>query len=132
LKPSYRVPVGIAFADVRPEDYDVVILPGGRAPEVIRNDKDVHRIVGHFLESGKPVAAICHGPQILTAMDAVRGRKLSAYPPLQTDIEHAGGQFVDEEVVVDGNIISSRGWPDLSAFMREVVRMVNVRHLITA
>jgi protease I len=131
-KSSYRVPVDLAFSEVRPEDYDVVVLPGGRAPEVIRNNPEVHRIVRHFLDSGKPVAAICHGPLILTAMDAARGRRLSAYPPLKTDIEHAGGTFVDEEVVVDGNIVSSRGWPDLSAFMREVIKLVATKEIVMA
>ncbi len=123
-KPSYRVPVDLTFADVAPESYDAVILPGGRAPEYLRNDAEVQRIVGHFLTAGKPIAAICHGPQVLTALDAVRGRRLTAYPPLQTDITNAGGDFVDEEVVVDGNLITSRGWPDLCAFMRETVKMV--------
>jgi deglycase len=126
-KPSYRVPVDLAFGEVQPEQYDVVILPGGRAPEVIRNDADVQRIVHHFLDAGKPVAAICHGPQVLTAMNEVRGRRLTAYPPLKTDIENAGGHFVDEEVVVDGTLITSRGWPDLSPFMREVVKLVAAR-----
>lgn len=131
-KPSYRVAADLAFSEVRPDQYDVVILPGGRAPEYIRNDADVHRIVRHFLDADKPVAAICHGPQVLTAMGEARGRRLSAYPPLKTDIENAGGQFVDAEVVVDGNVISSRGWPDLWAFMREVVKMVNARELVRA
>lgn len=126
-KPSYRVSVDLAFSEVDPARYDAVILPGGRAPEFIRNDPDVQRIVRHFLESGKPVAAICHGPQILTAMNEARGRRLAAYPPLSTDIENAGGTFVDEAVVVDGTVISSRGWPDLSEFMRETVRMVSAR-----
>jgi protease I len=131
-KPSYRVPVDLAFSEVRPEEYDVVILPGGRAPEFIRNDADVHRIVRHFLGAGKPVAAICHGPQVLTAMGEARGRRLTAYPPLKTDIENAGGHFEDVEVVVDGNVITSRGWLDLWAFMREVVKMVGARQLVSA
>jgi protease I len=126
-KPSYRVNVDLAFSEVDPARYDAVILPGGRAPEFIRNDPDVQRIVRHFLQTGKTVAAICHGPQVLTAMNEARGRRLAAYPPLKTDIENAGGTFVDEAVVVDGNVVSSRGWPDLSEFMRETVKMVSAR-----
>lgn len=123
-KPGYRVKVDLAFKDVRPEDYDGLILPGGRAPEYIRNNDDCRRILEHFLRENKPIAAICHAALILFAAGAVKGRTLTAYPALKPDIETAGGKFVDKEVVVDSNLVSSRAWPDHPAFMREFLKLV--------
>jgi len=123
-KPGYRVPVDLAFSEVRPEEFDAVVLPGGRAPEYIRDDPHVQRALRHFVDSGKLVGLMCHGTQVATAIRSVQGRRVTGYPPLKTDIENAGGVFVDAEVVIDGNFISSRGWPDLHAFMREVVAVL--------
>ncbi len=123
-KPGYRVNADVAFAAVDPSQYVGVVLPGGRAPEYIRNDASVQTIMRHFLDNQKPVAAICHGALILLVLDAVRERTLTAYPPLQPDIERAGGRFEDREVVVDGNLVSSRAWPDHPAFMREFLRLL--------
>lgn len=123
-KPGYRVKADLSFKDVRPEDYDGLILPGGRAPEYIRNNEDCRRIVEHFIRENKPVAAICHAPLILIAVGAVKGKTLTAYPALRPDIESAGGKFEDKEVVVDGNLVTSRAWPDHPAFMREFLKLV--------
>ncbi|MFQ5710272.1 MAG: DJ-1/PfpI family protein [Candidatus Geothermarchaeales archaeon] len=123
-KLGYRVPADLAFKDVKVEDYDGLVIPGGRAPEYIRNDKDLQNIVKHFLREGKPVAAICHAPLILIALGAVKGRTLTAYPALRVDLEAAGGTYVDKEVVVDGRLITSRAWPDNPAFIREFIKLL--------
>jgi protease I len=130
-KAGYRVPVDLTFDQVDPAAYDVLILPGGRAPAYIRNNPKVKGIVQHFVERSKPIGSICHGMQVLMAADAIRGRSVATYPELITDIEHAGGTFVDGEVVIDGNIVSSRAWPDLPAFMREVLQLATSRQLET-
>lgn len=113
-----------SFKDIKPEDYDGLIIPGGRAPEYIRTYPELGAIVKHFFEARKPVAAICHGPLVLFALapDHVKGRRMTAYWALKADVERAGATFIDEEVVVDGNLITSRAWPDLPAFMREFLK----------
>ncbi len=123
-KPGYRVPADAGFADVQPTEYDALVLPGGRAPEWIRTHGAIGRVVGHFFEARKPVAAICHAGLVLSALGLIRGRTLAAYPALKTDIEQAGATFVDREVVVDGHLVTARAWPDHPAWMREFVRML--------
>lgn len=123
-KPGYRIPADIAFADVRPDDYDGIILSGGRAPEYLRNNKDLQKIVKHFLERRKPIGSLCHGALILAAVDGVRGRTLATLDSLATDVERAGGKFKDHEAVVDGNLVSSRTWMDAPFFMREFLKVL--------
>ncbi len=117
-KPGYRIPADLSFEMVKPEDYSGLVLPGGRAPEYIRNEPHCLQIVAHFLSAKKPVAAICHAAQILIAGNFCKGRVLAAYPALRADVERAGGTFRDAECVVDGNLVSARAWPDHPAFMR--------------
>ena len=114
----------MALSDLDPEDYDALLIPGGRAPEYIRNDEDVKRIVRHFFEEDVPVAAICHAPLILANAGVAEGRSMAAYPALQPDVEVAGGTFVDREAVVDGKLVTSRAWPDHPGFMREFLKML--------
>ncbi len=123
-KLGYRVPADLAFNDVKPEEYVGLVLPGGRAPEWIRNEEGIDAIIRHFFDSHKPVAAICHAGLILAALDLVKGRTLAAYPALKRDIEMAGGTFRDAEVVVDKNLVTARAWPDHPAFMREFMKML--------
>jgi protease I len=123
-KPGYHIPADIGFADVNPGDYDGIILSGGRAPEYLRNDKQLQKIVRHFVDSKKPIAALCHGVLILTAIDALRGRTVATYEALAPDLEIAGGKLEDTEVVVDGNLVSSRTWMDLPFFMREFLKVL--------
>lgn len=123
-KPGYLIPADIGFADVRPEEYDGVILSGGRAPEYLRNDPRLQEIVRHFIESKKPIAALCHGSLILAAVDAVRGRTIATYEALACDMELAGAKFKNAEVVVDGNLVTSRTWMDLPFFMREFLKVL--------
>jgi protease I len=104
-------------SEVKAEDFDALVLPGGVAnPDALRMDKDAVALVRDFVASGRPVAAICHAAWSLVEADVVRGRRLAAWPSLQTDIRNAGGEWVDERVVVDGNLVSSRNPDDLPAF----------------
>jgi protease I len=103
-------------------DYDGLVLPGGVAnPDSLRMDEDAVRFVKSFFESGKPIGVICHGPWTLVEAGALKGRTITSWPSLQTDITNAGGKWVDEEVVVDGGLISSRKPDDLPAFCAKIV-----------
>ena len=103
-------------------DYDGLVLPGGVAnPDVLRADEDAVRFVGEFFDQAKPVAAICHGPWTLVEADVVRGRTLTSWPSLKTDIRNAGGNWVDEQVVVDQGLVTSRNPDDLPAFCDKLV-----------
>ena len=123
-KPGYRLKADLSFEEVNPEEYDGLVIPGGRLPEYIRTYPDVERIVTHFFRARKPVAAICHGPLILTAYGLARGRTMTAYGVLRYDVERAGARYVDKEVVIDRNLVTSRAWPDNPAWMREFIRLV--------
>jgi protease I len=120
-KPGHCWPADVAFAEVDPAEYVAVVIPGGRAPEYIRNDPDAQRIVRHFMTGGAPVAALCHGPLLLAAAGTLQGRRSSAYPALAPDIAAAGGEFVDGAAVVDGQLITGRAWPDNPSWMRAFI-----------
>ena len=108
--------------DVSPSDYDGLVLPGGVAnPDFLRMDKDAVAFVRGFFEQGKPVGVICHGPWTLVEADVLRGRKITSWRSVQTDIRNAGGNWVDEEVVVDEGLVSSRKPDDLPAFCAKIV-----------
>ena len=126
-KPGHSWPADVAFADVDPSDYVAVVVPGGRAPEYIRNDADVQRILKHFAEGDKPIAHLCHGPLALAAADVLRGRRTAAYPALAPDVAAAGAEFVDSEAVVDGVMVSGRAWPDHPAWMREFMSILRAK-----
>jgi protease I len=114
-----------AVADASPEDYDGLVLPGGVAnPDFLRTDEDAVRFVRSFFEAGKPVAAICHAPWTLVEADVVRGRTLTSWPSLRTDIRNAGGEWVDEEVHVDQGLVTSRKPDDLPAFCGKLVEEI--------
>jgi protease I len=131
-KPGYRIPADIAFNDVRPEEYEGIILSGGRAPEYLRNDVQLQAIVKHFVEQKKPIAALCHGSLILAAIDAIRGATIATYEALAPDIEHAGATFKNMPVVVEGNLVTSRTWMDLPYFMREFLNLLQAVKAKTA
>ncbi|MEC0246178.1 type 1 glutamine amidotransferase [Paenibacillus chitinolyticus] len=117
-KAEYTADQGITEA--KPDEYDAVVIPGGSSPEGLRLDADIQTFVKKIDEAGKPVAAICHGPQILISAGLIKGRKLTSYPPLQDDVRNAGGEFADQEVVVDGNLITSRTPKDEPAFIAAI------------
>jgi protease I len=120
-KPGYSWEADVAFADVDPADYVALVIPGGRAPEYIRNDSDAQRIIRHFFDDDKPVAQLCHAPQALAAAGVLQGRRTAAYPELAADVAAAGATFEDAAGVVDGQMVSARAWPDhpewMAAFM---------------
>lgn len=119
------VDVDLLASDVKVEDFDAIVLPGGQInPDVLRADEDAMRVVRDFVKSGKPVAAICHAPWLLVEADALRGRKATSYPSIKTDVRNAGANWVDEEVVVDNGIITSRSPKDLPAFVAKIVEEV--------
>jgi protease I len=114
--------VDLTVKDADPDDYDGLILPGGVAnPDFLRTDRDAVAFVRAFFEAGKPVAAICHGPWTLVEADVVRGRTLTSWPSLRTDIRNAGGTWVDEEVHVDAGLVTSRKPDDLPAFCAKAI-----------
>ncbi|QXJ29536.1 type 1 glutamine amidotransferase domain-containing protein [Saccharolobus shibatae] len=115
-KHGYTVISDIAFKDVRPEDYIALVIPGGRGPEHIRTLEEVKNLTRKFFELKKPVAAICHGPQILISANLVKGRRLTSVTSIKDDVIAAGGIYIDNDVVVDENLISSRVPSDLPAF----------------
>ena len=123
IEPGDMFGVDRQVSDVSIDDYDALVLPGGTCnPDRLRMDAAAVAFVRDFVNSGKPVGVICHGPWSLVEADVVRGRRITSWPSVRTDLRNAGAEVVDEEVVVDGNIISSR-WPDdLPAFCDAIVR----------
>ena len=120
---TQKVDIEVSKANV--DDYAALVLPGGVAnPDALRLDEDAVTFVKNFVASGKPVAAICHAPWVLVEADVVRGKRLASFPSLQTDIRNAGGEWVDETVVVDGNLITSRNPDDLPAFNKAILEAV--------
>jgi protease I len=114
--------VDATFAEANAEDYDGLVLPGGVAnPDALRMDSDAVEFIKAFFDEDKPVAAICHAPWTLVEADVVRGRRLTSWPSLHTDLENAGATWVDEQLVVDGNLITSRNPDDLPAFCEALV-----------
>jgi protease I len=111
-----------AISDASPDDFDALLLPGGVAnPDQLRADEDAVAFIRSFAESGKPIAAICHGPWTLVEADVVKGRTLTSWPSIQTDIRNAGGEWVDEEVHVDQGLVTSRKPDDLPAFNAKMI-----------
>jgi protease I len=122
LDTGEEFPVDKHVSQADPDDYDGLVLPGGVAnPDSLRMDEDAVRFVRNFFETGKPVGVICHGPWTLVEAGVVKGRKITSWPSLKTDITNAGGNWVDEEVVVDAGLVSSRKPDDLPAFCAKIV-----------
>jgi protease I len=127
LEPAGTVAVDRAVADAAVAEFDGLVLPGGTVnPDKLRLDKTAVSFVRDFVDSGKPVAAICHGPWTLVEAGVTAGRRMTSYPSIRTDLRNAGAQVVDEEVVVDGNLISSRSPRDLPAFCEALIKQLSV------
>ncbi len=120
-----KVKVDVALAKANADDYDALVLPGGvMNPDALRLDKHAVAFVKAFVDAGKPIAAICHGPWTLVETGAVKGKKMTSWPSLRTDLTNAGAHWVDQEVVVDGNLVTSRKPDDLKAFSRETIATI--------
>jgi protease I len=117
-KQGTPVKVDKTAQEVKVEEFDALLIPGGYSPDKLRVDEDVVGFVKEFVESGKPVCLICHAPQLLITAQVLKGRKVTAWKSLVQDIKNAGAEFIDAEVVEDGNLISSRSPADLPAFIR--------------
>src|SRR5690606_5991503 len=129
-KPGHNFMLNYSFEAVDPEEYDALVIAGGRAPEYLRLNQDVLAYTRHFFEANKPVAAICHAIQILTAAGVVKGRKLTAYPAVGPEVTIAGGEYQDIPVdgaFVDGNLVTSPAWPAHPAFIREFLKVMGAK-----
>jgi len=114
--------VDLTLDDARPEEFDALMIPGGLYnPDALRSNEDALDFARQFFKAGKPVAAICHGPQVLISADLVRGRKMTSWPAIKVDMRNAGARWVDEEVVVDNGLVSSRKPDDIPAFNNKMI-----------
>lgn len=129
-KRGHNFTINADFATIDPEDYAGLVIPGGRAPEYLRLNTRVLELVRHFMESNKPVAAICHGVQILSAAGVLEGRRCTAYPACSPEIRQSGGEYVPLNVtdaVVDGNLVTSPAWPGHPAWLRKFVDLLGAQ-----
>ena len=124
-RPGYHIKAEIAFRDVDPAQYVGLFVSGGRAPEYLRYDKDLMRITKHFFEAGKPVAVVCHGIEIVSAAGVIKGKTVTTVAKCALDAEQGGAKYVDQPMVVDGNMVSARTWHDYAPFMHEFMKMLN-------
>ncbi len=126
-KPGHYFALNASFDEVNPEDYDALVLPGGRAPEYIRLNKRVLEITKHFADENKPIAATCHGPMILAAAGALQGRESTAYPAVGPDVTIAGGTFMDipvDQAHVEGNLVTAPAWPANAVWMARFLEVL--------
>ncbi len=123
-KHGYEITIDEPLAALRVENYDIIILPGGKAPEKLRNHPAVIHLVKDAMDSGKIIASICHGAQILISANVLKGRKATCFSAIKDDIIAAGAKYLDQSVVVDGNLITSRHPHDLPEFCREIFSAV--------
>lgn len=129
-KPGHHFTLNYSFDDINVSDYAGLVIAGGRAPEYLRLNQKVLELVKHFFDTNKPVAAICHGIQILTAAGVVKGRKLTAYPAVGPEVTLAGGEFQSipvDSVYVDGNLVTSQAWPAHASFIREFLKIMGAK-----
>lgn len=123
-KHGYEVEVNKTLKEVMPDNYDILVLPGGKAPDAIRREKEAIEIAKDFFQKNKPVSAICHGPQILITAGLLKNRHATCYKSVAEEMRDAGAIYEDKEVVVDGNLVTSRQPADLPAFLRETMKML--------
>lgn len=123
-RPGYHLRATVAFRDVDPEQYVGLFISGGRAPEYLRYDQDLLRITQHFFAANKPVAVVCHGIEIVTAADCIRGRTVTTVAKCQLDALQGGAHYVDQPVVVDGNLVTARTWHDNTPLLKAFVGLL--------
>jgi protease I len=126
-KRGHNFALNASFDDIQVKDYDALVIPGGRAPEYLRLNPDVLAAVRHFFDAGKPVAAICHGAQVLAAAGVLKGRKCSAYPACRPEVDLAGGLYADiaiDAAVTDGNLVTAPAWPAHPAWLSQFMTVL--------
>jgi len=123
-RPGYHIRATLAFRDVDPAAYTGLFISGGRAPEYLRYDQDLLRITRHFFQTGKPVAALCHGIEILTAADCIRGRTVTTVAKCAMDAQQGGATYVDRPCVVDGNLVTARTYHDNTLLLKSFIQML--------
>jgi deglycase len=126
-KRGHNFTLNATFADIKADNYDALVIPGGRAPEYLRLNQDVLELVRHFFAANKPVAAICHGAQVLAAAGVLKGRTCSAYPACQPEVEGAGGIYANipiDAVTADGNLVTAPAWPAHPAWLGRLMMMI--------
>jgi protease I len=126
-RPGYHLAAEVAFRDVDPQDYAGLFLSGGRAPEYLRYNDDLLRITSHFFAAGKPVAALCHGIEILAAAGAIRGRTVTTIAKCALDATQGGATYVNQPAVVDGNLVTARGWQDNTALLKAFIGLLKAQ-----
>lgn len=126
-KHGYEVAVDKKLSEIVPQDYDVLLLPGGKAPAALREEPSALAIAKAFMQNDRPVAAVCHGPQILISAGVLKNRHATCYRAVADEMRQAGAHYEDREVVVDGNLVTSRQPADLPAFMREFMKLLKNR-----
>ncbi len=129
-KPGHNFTLNADFDGLQPDDYDALVIPGGRAPEYLRLNERVLEIVRHFAAAGKPIAAICHGAQILSAAGVLEGRSCSAYPACRPEVTKAGGRYMDiavDDAHVDGNLVTAPAWPAHPAWLARFLEVLGTR-----
>ncbi len=129
-KRGHDFALNATFATVKPQDYDALVISGGRAPEYIRLNPRVLELVRHFFDAGKPVAAVCHGAQVLTAAGVVKGRTVSAYPAVGPEVKAAGGEYADipiSDAVTDGNLVTAPAWPAHPAWLAQFLKVLGTK-----
>ncbi len=129
-KPGHNFTLNASFAEIKTEDYDALVIPGGRAPEYLRLNPEVLAMVQHFASTKKPIAAICHGAQLLTAAGVLNGRACSAYPACSPEVKAAGGQYVDipvDQAHVDGNLVTAPAWPAHPDWLAKFLQVLGTR-----
>ena len=134
-KPGHRFTLNASFAEVRPETYDALVIPGGRAPEYLRMHSRVVEIARHFLATDKPVASVCHGAQLLAATGLLKGRKVSAYPACQVEVELAGAEYMGipvDQAVTDRNLVTAPAWPAHPSWLRQFMAVLDAGALSKA
>ena len=129
-KPGHHFTLNATFADIRAQDYDALLIPGGRGPEYLRNDAAVRAAVRHFFDANKPVAAVCHGAQLLAGAGVLKGRTCSAYPACRAEVELAGGRYADiavDQAHTEGNLVSAPAWPAHPAWIAQFLALLGTR-----
>jgi protease I len=127
-KRGHNFVLNTTFADVKPEDYDALVIPGGRAPEYLRLNPRVLEIIRHFADADKPIAALCHGPQLLAAARVIAGKRVNAYPACAPEVELAGATFVTLDVadaITDGNLVTGPAWPAHPQWLAKFLEVLN-------